>query len=224
MLTYLIMLAGSSNRWIYIVISFSVVGVISMTLIVIVIIRRKYKPTITDDASNLQELSKFVYISYAEDSPNHLSRVQSMASHLSQSFNCHLYEEFRNQAANMFVHNWLSQQISQATAIVIVCSPKYQRITEDMQQNCDGLCLQNGSDFINWEQRVRYEWNLIQSRGFSQQQNLSFCITVLWDGSDEWEKPFPLATNKCYYWPREMSGLRKCLENEGLKCDSMIEI
>ena len=158
---------------------------------------------------------RFVYISYAEDSPTHLSKVKSMASRLSRSFDCRFYEEYSNEAANMFLHNWLSQQIGQSTCIIIVCSPRYRELTERMQQNGSQLSLQENHEFINWEQRVLYEWHLIQSRCFALRQQLaSFCLAVLWDASDETAVPFPLAGNTRFRWPREMRELSEYLENE----------
>lgn len=199
-----------------------VITLISIFLVIVIVWWRRRssdKKRLSGDTSRHLGLSKFVYVSYAEDTPTHVSNVKSMASQLSESFDCHLYDEHRNEAAHMFVHNWLSQQITEASYVIIVASPRYRRLAEQMQQNSSDIRVESEKEFVDWEQRVRYEWNLIQSRGFLHQPNLSFCISVLWDSSDESDILFPLSTSKRFRWPGEMSKLRDYLETEGLRCN-----
>jgi hypothetical protein len=164
----------------------------------------------------LRAPSKYIYISYAEDTPTHLTNVKELSSDLSKSFNCRLYNEHRNEAAHMFVPNWLSQQISGAQCVIVIGSPRYQRLTEETRNTGS----QPGND---WEQRVRYEWNLIQARVYGGDGGLSSCVTVLWDDSNDSEIPFALSTGKRFRFPRETSELHTYLEGEGLKCEEAVD-
>ena len=214
---------GHSNRKL-LVVAFTVLLVVVtlVSAIVLTFICWKRRENGRSSASHFppRNLSKSIYISYAEDTPTHLAYVKSMSSDLSKSFNCRLYNEHRNEAAHMFVPNWLSQQISEASCVIVIGSLRYRRLVEETQNASNQPGNDPRREINDWEQRVRYEWNLIQSRGFTHVESLSFCVTVLWDESDESEIPFPLATSKRFRFPSEMSRLLAYLESEGLKCEA----
>ena len=144
-----------------------------------------------------------IYISYAEDSLDHLKKVRQFCDAIKlKGFEFHLFEDERDEASRLSVPIWLERQIREARRILVLCSPAYFRVSDSTERHqCNDEKRRMG-----WEARVAHEWRLISARRFAEGAD-RFCLCIVWDNESESTVPFALTTRNIFKWPSESEKL-----------------